>query len=222
MIGNSGLRTSLLPGPVAEAPPVQGTPAPASPSAERSRTPLLVVAGAGVLVLVAVGVFVLVNNSGGDTASTGPLPTHAARTTSPSALASGSGSATAPAVASTGRNPFIPPAGAAVTFIPGSSGGTTSASASTSATTTATATATASATTVTRTVTSNPVYVGLYGFSGSKAVFWVNATKYQVSVGHTFNAFTYVSKSSAGCAKIRRTGTAHATTICPGTVKHFG
>ena len=201
---------SLLPG--APPPSPQGDPAPqGGPSGSRLRLPVLAVGGAA-LVAVAAVAGLLFSGGGGDAGTAGPAVTHAARTTVPSASATPTPSvAGTPAGVSSGRNPFLPPAGAA-----GVSGGATTATDGSGQP----ASAPASAAAPTVTVTSNATYVGLYALSGSKATFWVNDTQYQVSAGGTFAGFTYTGKSSTSCANVTKSGT--TTTICVGTVKQLG
>jgi hypothetical protein len=219
MIGNPGPSIGLLPGS-----PVQDPPAPAPAAGEPStsgrgsvtRVPVLVVAGAAVLVLAAAGGFVLLKGSGADVTAPGAVASHVARTTSPSAPASAGPTTASGAAVPTGRNPFIGPAATASGAITDPSG---SASSTASSTASVTASASAPAATVTRTA-APATYVGLYGFSGSKAVFWVNDTKYQVAAGASFAGFTYTSKTTAGCAMVKHGTT--TSTLCPGTVKQLG
>lgn len=210
MTGTPSPRTTLLPGPLAEAPAaVPAPPTEPPPAGPRSRIPLLVVIGAGVLVLAAVAAFVLLNRFGGEV-DPEPVVSHPAPAAAPTTSPSTGPPASSPqgvVVAPTGRNPFLQPGGG------GSPAGSADPSASTGASVSAGTTTAPSAATATAT------YVGLYGFSGSKAIFWVNDTKYQVAVGDTFAGFTYASKSGS-CAKVSRSGT--TTTVCSGTVRQFG
>lgn len=215
MTGDTSLRTSLLPGAPEQAavpaPPPAGGQAYRGP---RLRTPVLVVTGAAVLVVAAVSGFVLVNNTGGNDVQ-GTMPAGRSPRTGSSAAATPSASATTTMAAPvpTGRNPFLPPGGAA----PAGSAGSTSVDGGPGPSASA---ATSAASTVTTTVTASPIYVGLYGFSGSKAVFWVNDTKYQVAVGGSFEGFTYSAKTSSTCVTVTKAGT--TSSLCSGTVKQFG
>jgi len=207
MIGNSGTPATLLPGAPADAGPKAGAGVGTEPPGRRSRTRLLAAGGAVVLAGLAVGGFVLVNGSGADGPG-GAVATHVTRGPTPGGSTSPTPSgAVTPVVPATGRNPFASPPGTSAAGTDpaavGSSGG-----------------ASPAASTVTATVTATPRYVGLYGFSGSKAVFWVNDAKYTVAVGGTFAGFSYTQKTSAGCAKVTASGT--STTLCPGTVQQLG
>jgi hypothetical protein len=105
------------------------------------------------------------------------------------------------------------PAGTGITFSPGPSGTSTGTAGSPAA---GGSVAPSAATT---TVTADPTYVGLYALSSSRATFWVNDAKYQVSVGGTFAGFTYAAKTSSTCVRLTRDG--ENTTICVGTVEQF-
>jgi hypothetical protein len=240
MTGIPAPRGGLLPGAPGGtqlAPDAPAAPAPTpGPGGRRPRAPLLVMIGAAVLVLAAVGAFLLVSKGAGDevaggaAAATGPVRSTVSAT--PSGTATTSASATVPAVVAVGRNPFLQPEGAAATGSPGSSGMSgsldpgssagTSASPSTSASAGTSASPPASSGTTGSTGITGPIYVGLYAFSGGKAVFWVNDTRYQVAVDGTFADFTYLSKTSSDCARVRWGKDGTPTTICPGTVRQFG
>lgn len=183
--------------------------------------------GAAVLVLAAVGAFWLVNNRAGDELAGRAVATNASA--SPTATASPTASATSTATAATsapaavpamvagGRNPFLQPGGTPATGSLGSSG--PGSPASTSAFPSTSASPSASPSTSSGTAgssgTTGPIYLGLYAFSGNKAVFWVNDTRYQVAVGGSFADFTYTSKTSSDCARVRWGKDGTPTTIAP-------
>jgi hypothetical protein len=105
------------------------------------------------------------------------------------------------------------PAGTGTTFSPGPSGTNPDTAGSPAAGGSVTPSA------GTTTVTADPTYVGLYALSSSRAIFWVNDTKYQVAVGGTFAGFTYAAKTSSTCVRLTRDG--ENTTLCVGTVEQF-
>lgn len=204
-----------LPAP-SSSPALPDSAAPPSPLDSGRRRWLLLAAAFGTaLVLAGGGYLVATSGRSGDgsgpadvPAPTGALSPSGTGTRSTPGLATPRVSLTTgqrlPGVAS-GRNPFLPPVEAtAATSAPG---------VSTSAATQPTVTVTVSA-------TSNPTYVGLYGYiSGTPALadFWVNAGEYKVAVGGTFAGLTYVSRTSDGCATLKKGNT--ITTLCPGAVK---
>jgi hypothetical protein len=211
MTGTASPFTNLLPGAPAAPAPQQG-PAPAGPPGRPGlRTQVLALAGAAVLVAAAVTAFLLLGDGSGGGVDAGPVVTHAGRTTAPTASATGSATVTTPAVEGTGRNPFVQPSGqAAGSGSAGTGTGTDGAITSVGAV--------GSVSTVT--VTADPVYLGLYAFTGTKATFWVNDQSYRVDPGGAFAGFVYTGKSSATCARVTRSGT--ATTICTGNVTKIG
>jgi hypothetical protein len=210
---NFSQTTSLLPG--APQGPIEagGTaPAPAAPP-RRGLRPVLVVAGAALAVAGAIVGFVLLNPAGGGDATGSAVTPGVHRTAGTSAPTTASRTAL-PALVS-GRNPFVLPSGAAA----GTGTATSASDAATGTADSANGTAPAAGSTPTPTPTATPTFVGLYGFTGSNATFWVNDTRYQVSEGSSFAGFTYTSKSSSGCANVTRSGT--TTAICAGEVKRF-
>jgi hypothetical protein len=210
MTGDSASLSSLL--PITDRAASQpGGEAPASPPGGPHRRRTLLIIGAGVVVagLAGVGVFALVNNSGGGEQA-GSAPGYSVPVRTTAATATPSGSASAAAEVPSGRNPFLLPS-STVAASATASGGTESSSPTGGS---------AGTPVVTATVAASPLYVGLYGFSGSKAVLWVNDTEYQVTVGDTFAGLTYTAKTSSGCAQVTKGAT--TTTICAGTVKQLG
>jgi hypothetical protein len=165
-------------------------------------------AAAAVVVLAGTG-WMLLGSGTQDTASIA-IATHQPLSRTKSASATATSAKPSKALRTTGRNPFQ---GSGANPATGTSSSTSSSSVSSSSST--------SSATATVTLTSAPVYAVLMSLTSTspvKGVFWVNDAKFTVTAGAKFDsgAFTFVSKTSSTCAKVKYSGTVH--TLCIGEV----